>query len=313
MEMADLRTLLVVSEQRSFTRAAALLHRSQPAVSLAVRRLEERMGTALFTRETKRPELTDAGRLLVGYAQEMWAVQGAARLALAELRGLRNGEVRIGVNETLTNALLPLVGEFRQAYPGIRVGVTPVRDDDVIGRLSRAELDLGAVDVAPPHTGFDTVVIGTDRWVLVVPPAHAWAGRPSMALSDLDDTKIIGIADDRRLDARLALPCEGHGTTAQVDLTLPSLDALKRAVEQGFGVAVLPHSAVATEIAARRLAAVPLRHQKARAVWLACSNHRTPSASAAAFFQVATQRAARRQLPHSEGPLRVPGRVARGA
>ena len=100
MEFADLHTLLVVSEQQSFSRAATLLHRTQPAVSLAIRRLEQRVGATLFSRETKRPELTEAGRVLVAYAQRVSTLQEEARTALAHLRGIRNATVTVGVSVT---------------------------------------------------------------------------------------------------------------------------------------------------------------------------------------------------------------------
>ncbi|MGE3841159.1 MAG: LysR family transcriptional regulator [Vicinamibacterales bacterium] len=86
MELADLHTFFVVAEEQSFARAARRLHRTPPAVSLAVKRLERRVGTALFSRETKPAELTPAGRLLAGYAGEIGRVQDEARGALARLR-----------------------------------------------------------------------------------------------------------------------------------------------------------------------------------------------------------------------------------
>ena len=126
MELADLNTLVIVAREQSFSRAARLLNRTQPAISLAVRRLEQRAGTPLFSRETKRPALTEAGRVLVAYAQQMCGVQDEARLALSRLRDLRCGMVSVGVDETWCGALLPALAAFRQAHPHVTVALQPL-------------------------------------------------------------------------------------------------------------------------------------------------------------------------------------------
>jgi DNA-binding transcriptional LysR family regulator len=285
MDLADLRTLLVVSEEGSFSRAADLLHRTQPAVSLAVRRLEQRIGATLFNRETKRPELTEAGRVLVAYAQQMCTVQREARAALAELRALERGAVRIGVDETLVGTLLPVLRDYHGRHPAIRVDLVPPSGPGVLVQLGRGELDLGAVHGEEPGGRFEAVAIGRERLVAVVPAGHPLARRPSVAFGELATEVLVELSRPERGPSAAATLAARLGVALRVGVGLPSLDAVKQAVGQGFGLAILPAGAVAAEVAAERLSAVHIDEASAaNPVWLARSRQHDASAAAAALI-----------------------------
>jgi DNA-binding transcriptional LysR family regulator len=296
MELADLRTLLVVSEQGSFSRAADLLHRTQPAVSLAVRRLEQRIGTTLFTRETKRPELTEAGRVLVGYAQQMCRVQREARAALAQLRSLARGAVHVGVDETLVGPLLPVLRDYHAQHPAIRVDLVPPAGADVLAPVSRGELDLAVVHEDVPGERFEAVTIGRERLVAVVPAGHALARRSSVGFAEIAAEVLVELSRPERGPSATAGLAARLGVTLRVGVGLPSLDAVKQAVGQGFGVAVLPSGAVAAEVTGGRLCAVGIDEALAPSpVWLVRSRQREPSAAAEALMDEA-RRQGRRAL-----------------
>ena len=123
MELAELHVFLTVAAERSFSRAAAKLHRTQPAVSQAIRRLEDELGERLFDRSAKEGALTEAGRVLRDYAQRLARLSEEAELAVRELQDLRRGRVLIGANEAAVHALLPLIGALPReppAHPGRR-------------------------------------------------------------------------------------------------------------------------------------------------------------------------------------------------
>ena len=126
MELAELQVFLTVASERSFSRAAAKLHRTQPAVSQAIRRLEEELGERLFDRSSKQGALTEAGRVLREYAQRLMRLSEEAEIAVRELRDLRRGRVLIGANEGAVHALLPLIGRFRTQHSEIQVDVRRV-------------------------------------------------------------------------------------------------------------------------------------------------------------------------------------------
>src|ERR671923_829540 len=123
MDLAALRMFLAVAQERSFSRAAAKVHRTQPAVSQAVRRLEMDLGEQLFDRSSKTGTLTEAGRMLQNYGHRLVRLSEEAESAVRDLRDLRRGRVLIGANEASVHAALPLVARFRAAHPLVHVDV----------------------------------------------------------------------------------------------------------------------------------------------------------------------------------------------
>src|SRR5918992_4229720 len=126
MDLAELQVFLTVASERSFSRAAARLHRTQPAISQAVRRLEEDLGERLFDRSAKDGKLTEAGRVLLDYAQRLMRLAEETESAVRDLRDLQRGRVLVGANEAAVHILLPLIARFRQRYPEIAIDVRRV-------------------------------------------------------------------------------------------------------------------------------------------------------------------------------------------
>jgi DNA-binding transcriptional LysR family regulator len=123
MDLGSLQVFLTVARERSFSRAAERLYRTQPAVSIAVRKLEEWVGQPLLVRGTGAGKLTEAGALLVEYAERMLNLRAEARRSLEDLAGLRRGRLSLGVNESSIHALLPALARFRRKYPKIEIAI----------------------------------------------------------------------------------------------------------------------------------------------------------------------------------------------
>ncbi|MGE3579448.1 MAG: LysR family transcriptional regulator, partial [Vicinamibacterales bacterium] len=113
MDLSELRVFLKVASERSFSRAAMKLHRTQPAVSQSIRRIEDALGERLFDRTTKDATLTEAGRLLHEYADRLVRLSDEAKAAVQDLKDLRRGRLLIGANEASVHAILPLIARFR--------------------------------------------------------------------------------------------------------------------------------------------------------------------------------------------------------
>jgi len=177
MELAELQVFLTVAAERSFSRAAEKLHRTQPAVSQAIRRLEDELGERLFDRSSKQGTLTEAGRVLREYAQRLSRLSEEAETAVRELRDLRRGRVLIGANEGAVHALLPLIGRFRTHHPEIQVDVRRVASRQVGVEVSQGSLDFGVVTFQPAERGLLTLNLGPDDLVMLVHPQHPLAGR----------------------------------------------------------------------------------------------------------------------------------------
>src|SRR3954470_20723941 len=121
MDIAAVKTFLAVAQERSFSRAAAKVHRTQPAVSQAIRRLEADLGEQLFDRSSKTGTLTDAGRVLQNYGERLVRLAEETESAVRDLRDLRRGRVLIGANEAAVHTLLPVIARFRAVYPDIAI------------------------------------------------------------------------------------------------------------------------------------------------------------------------------------------------
>ena len=214
MELSELQVFLTVAGERSFSRAAAKLHRTQPAVSQAIRRLEEELGERLFDRSSKQGALTEAGRVLREYAQRLMRLSEEAEVAVRELRDLRRGRVLVGANEAAVHALLPLVGRFRQAHPEIQVDVRRVPSRQVGVEVVQGSLDFGVITFLPAERGLLTLSLGPDDLVMLVHPQHPLAGRKDVTLAEFGRETVIAhndpVAGPRAGPAHLRAEARAH-------------------------------------------------------------------------------------------------------
>src|SRR6201987_6354731 len=167
MDIAALKTFLAVAEERSFSRAAAKVHRTQPAVSQAVRRLETDLGEELFDRSSKSGTLTDAGRVLQNDGQRLVRLAEETESAMRELRDLQRGRVLIGANEAAVHTLLPLIARFREKVPDIAIDVRRVPARQIAVEVQQGSLDFGALTFRPAEAGLLEISVGKDRLGLV--------------------------------------------------------------------------------------------------------------------------------------------------
>src|SRR6202162_666089 len=258
MDLATLRVFLAVAEERSFSRAAAKVHRTQPAVSQAVRRLETDLGEQLFDRTSKTGTLTDAGKVLQIYGQRLVRLAEETESAMRELRDLRRGRVLIGANEAAVHTLLPLIGRFHQGVPEIAIDVRRVPARQIAVEVQQGSLDFGALTFHPAEPGLLEVAIGSDELVLLVPPSHGRATRGRVAMEEVAAEPIIAHNDPSPARERVLRLFEQRHISLRMVISLPSLDGIKRAVELELGVAMLPRRCAITEIASGRLVAVPV-------------------------------------------------------
>src|SRR5438552_5346997 len=231
MDLSALRIFLAVAGERSFSRAAAKVHRTQPAVSQAVRRLEDDLGEQLFDRSSKSGTLTDAGRVLQNYGQRLVRLAEEAESAMRELRDLRRGRVLIGANEAAIHTLLPLISRFRQKVPDIAVDVRRVPARQIAVEVQQGSLDFGALTFHPPEEGLLEVPVGTDELVLLVWPSHPLAKRRQVAMEDVAPELIVAHNDPSPARERVLRLFEQRHVALQMVISLPSLDGIKRAVE----------------------------------------------------------------------------------
>jgi len=291
MDIAGLKTFLAVAEERSFSRAAAKVHRTQPAVSQAIRRLETDLGEQLFDRSSKAGTMTDAGRVLQNYGQRLVRLAEETESAMRELRDLRRGRVLVGANEAAIHTLLPLVARFRERYSEIVIDVRRVPARQIAVEVQQGSLDFGALTFHPTEPGLLEIPAGSDELVLLVHPAHALAGRRQITMEQLAAEPVVAHNDPSPARERVLRLFEQRHIALKMVISLPSLDGIKRAVELKLGVALLPRRCAITEIASGRLVAVPVAGlSRKRQVTLVCRRaHRSHASDA--FLAVAQEKA----------------------
>jgi DNA-binding transcriptional LysR family regulator len=258
VELAELRVFLKVAAERSFSRAAMKLHRTQPAVSQAVRRLEESVGERLFDRATKDATLTDAGRLLRDYADRLLRLSEEAEAAVKELRDLRRGRVLIGVNEASVHVVLPLVQRFRDAHPLVHVDVRRIPARQIGAEVAQGSLDFGVLTFQPAEPRLNAIVLGHDELVMLVHPSHTLAQAKEVTLAECGRQTVIAHNDPSHVRDRVLRLFEQHHIPANILVSLPSLEGIKRAVALKMGVALLPRRCAESEIARGELVALTM-------------------------------------------------------
>lgn len=259
MDLAELQTFLTVAREGSFSRAAEKLFRTQPAVSLAIRKLEDSIGQKLFIRGARPVRLTDAGQLLSEYAERLLNLRDEAKKGLTDLEGLRRGELSLGVNESSIHALLPALARFRKEHPGIQVRVHRVFSRNIPGEVLNYRLDLGAVSFIPREPQLQATEILRDELTLVVPPNHALAKRRTVDVGDLGKEVFIAHIVESPFRRRVIELFARHRTPLNMHVELPTIESIKRFVQMGMGVAIVPRMCVQWEVARGQFAEVKVR------------------------------------------------------
>jgi DNA-binding transcriptional LysR family regulator len=195
MTLEDLRVFCTVAAERSFSRAARKLRRTQPAVSQAIRRLEQSAGERLIDRSSRDGTLTDAGQLLLEYGGRLLRLTEEAASAVTALRDVRKGRVLLGANEGGVYAVLALVAAFQRHYPDIVVEVRRVPSRQMAQEVLLRSLDFGVLTFNPPERELASVVIGIDELVLLVPPGHALAKERQITMEIMGQQTVIAHND----------------------------------------------------------------------------------------------------------------------
>lgn len=312
IDLSALKIFLTVVQERSFSKAAAKVHLTQPAVSQAVRRLESSLGEVLFDRSSKSATPTEAGLVLQHYGERLLRLMEESESAVRELRDLRRGRVLVGANEGAIHMVLPLVSAFRKRWPDVSVDVRRVPARQIPVEVQQGSLDFGVLTFEPSEPGLRTLPIGTDELALLVAPAHPLAGAGRASFEQVAEWPIVAHNDPSPQRHRVLQLFEQHHIELNIQLSLPSLDAIKRAVEMGLGVAILPRRCAMAELADRRLVAVPVaglsRIRRLQLVW----REALRSHAADAFLLVAQELSRGAKPGHAGSPSTGPVSGRRG-
>ncbi len=248
MELSQLETFLAVAEERSFSRAAVRMHRTQPAVSQVIRKLEASVGETLFDRAARDGSLTAAGVLLRDYAQRLLALRREAGSALDELKSLERGRLQLAANEYTCMYLLQAIDAFRREYPHVSVTVHRTLASRVAEELNLRTFEMGVISFRPDPAQFRTIAVYADSLALIVSPGHPLAGAQRVSINDLGEELFVAHNVTSPLRRRVIEAFQRYRTPLNMGIELPTIEAIKRFVAMGNGVALVPHLTVAREL-----------------------------------------------------------------
>lgn len=260
LNLHHLRIFASVAEQGGFSRAAVVLHLSQPAVSKSVAELERQTGVPLFERAGRASRLTAAGSLLFARARELFAVEESAEEELRALRGLDAGVLRVGASTTIATYLLPpYLARFSDAHPGVSLRVASANTRAIARALLERRLDVALVEGPVANPRIEVVPWRDDELVVITPPGHRLSRRRSIALGELAHEPFVvrEPGSGTRTVSERALA--GQHIELRVVMQLASTEAIKQAVAAGLGLAIMSRFAVADQVALGRIAAVRVR------------------------------------------------------
>jgi DNA-binding transcriptional LysR family regulator len=287
MELYSLQVFQAIATERSFSRAAERLLRTQPAVSLALQRLEQEVGEKLIDRSGKDLLLTDAGRTVLDYARRFQSLQQELENSLAELRDNATGRLAIGANESTTLYLLRHIERYRALYPRIKVQVRRSLSSRIPNELLDGNLELGVISYDPADERIRSKVIFTDALAFVVSPDHRLAHRKTVSIADLASEQFIAhnvVSPYREVVLR---EFQAHKVALRMDVEMPTIEAIRKLVQNNMGVAFLPRMCVEQEIEQGVLCEVKVRELHVeRKVRLIYPTRRALSHAARAFLEV---------------------------
>jgi DNA-binding transcriptional LysR family regulator len=288
MELSQLDYFVKVVQEGSFSKAADRAYRTQPAVSIAIRRLEEEIGVPLLDRSQKTPRLTEAGKVVHDYAQRILALRDQVSPAIAELQNHKRGHVRIGANESTSLYLLPdVILAFRQQYPHVKVEIVRHVSDRLPREVLDRNVDFGLMASEPVDRDIEAFPVLKDELILIMSPRHRLAGRPSVSIKELGQESFI--AHNVKSGSRMKVieAFARHHTPLNIILELATIETIKRFAQKRIGLAFAPRMCVREELERGTLATVPVRgltHN--RTLWAAHRRGVSFSAAAAAFLKV---------------------------
>lgn len=299
MELYALQVFSTVVGERSFSRAAEKLLRTQPAISLTVQRLEAEIGEKLIDRSFRGAKdlvLTDAGQTVLDFARRFENLRLELDNALAELRDKSAGRLIVGANESSTLYLLTHIERYRRLYPKIKVQVRRGQSSKIPAELLDGNLEMGVVSYDPGDERLTSRVIYTDALAFVVSPQHRFAHRKTVSIAELGSDTFIAHNVVSPYRETVLREFRRHKVALNMDVEMPTLESIRKLVQSNEGVAFLPRMVVRQELDRHLLCEVKVKELHVeRPIRLLYPRDRTLSHAAQAFLAVVKESTSRRK------------------
>jgi DNA-binding transcriptional LysR family regulator len=318
MEFQQLEMFVAVVEEGSVRRAAERVFRTSPAISIALKKLEEEIGAPLINRSERNfLELTPSGQLLYDYATKILNLKREALAGLQVLSQCRIGTVRVGTNESTSLYLLPkLTHAFQETHPELKIEAMGDNSDQVIKALKNGRLDVALVAFTSDEPTLNRHLIMRDEIVLITNPNHRLVKRTLLDINDLANEVLITDSSKSSLHEEVAHAFSDAGIPLNVQVANVTIEGIKRMVAEGIGVGFVPLMCVQEEVARSELVTIRVMGvSRERELWLVhrrddlspaandfvkvCLRIYAQNASAEPFSALAQRHQIPRQIPHS--------------
>jgi DNA-binding transcriptional LysR family regulator len=308
MDLDQLHTFLEIVRLKSFSKAAQTCYRTQPAISAQVRQLEQELNTTLFERLGTKIALTVAGRIFAEHAEQILALRRRAQDSINELEKVPRGELLIAANEATCIYVLPGVfSEFKKQFPNVQLLVDRSYGVRVVQAVLDNLADFGITQLPIQEKRLQVVKIFSDEIRLLVPAGHRLASFERVLPRDLVGEQLL-LPKTGTTRSRLNTWLDAVHDELNVSMELDSTEMIKRFVMAGLGLSFLAASHCEEEVAANRLASIPLGPEAMiRRVGLIYRRDKALSKAALGFIQVASENAGNELAAYSTPPLRALG------
>ncbi|MCG6881604.1 MAG: LysR family transcriptional regulator [Deltaproteobacteria bacterium] len=240
MNLNQLRAFFLAAREKSITKAAHSLYVTQPAVTMQIKSLESDLDLKLLTRYGKGFDLTDAGRVLFGYAERIFEIVEEMEYVLKGHADLSHGSLVIGTTRSFAQHLMPrLLSKFQEQYPGVKVYLKVGSSTKIAERVLAYEYHLGVIARIPFHNKLSVVSYSREEFCLAVPTSHPFAKKESVNFSDLANEPIIIREDGSGSRYAILSMLRSHGVKPSVLLEAESVEFIKEYIIQGRGISFL--------------------------------------------------------------------------
>ncbi len=258
VQFGQIEAFVEIAGQSNLTRAAEAMCLTQPTVTARIQQLERELGHQLFTRTKRRLSLTEAGLMLLPYAQRSLQAMRQGEEALKHLHDLNGGKITIGATPFISTYLMPiLLKNFRKAYPKVQIVVRTARSEEVLRAVLSEVLQVGLVGRAI-HPGIESKKLHEDELALVVHPLHHFATRTSVSIEELSGEDIVLFNSSMPYYELTQSVLLSAGVSSSSAMELDTVEAAKKMVEEGMGISLLPRLAIRRELEWGTLREVPM-------------------------------------------------------
>lgn len=268
MDVRQLRFFMEIVRQNNFTKAAEQLHIAQPAVSMAIRKLEEELDLVLFNRQEKRISLTAEGEIFLRHAQRILEQVKAAETEMAELHGLEKGEVRVGIPPMLSAYFFPaIIRDFVLRFPNLRLSVLGEGAWRIQQMIGDGELDMGVIAGGTFPETLEVRRFLQEEVVVAVPEGHPFAGRKRVSFAEFTREPLVFYKEGYYIRELILDVLKGTGAPPNIVFETNLFSLVRSLVQKGLGISTFLRMVVTEESGLRAVSFDPPLHLDLMIAW----------------------------------------------